>query len=180
MSEGAHPTRKRRERPTWGRDIRRARVALELTQAQLGRRMGMVGGGQAICRWEGNHSRPRPRQREALLAAMGALNPAVAAQLAAVFAAKSGPPGEPSTGGARVTGTRRAATANESPAPSPSAQPAADIALELALLRMADELDVPARRLRVSALNFLEALRAARIGIDDIHVHLAEWTARTE
>lgn len=180
MSEGARPRRKRGERPTWGRDIRRARVALELTQEQLGRRMGMSGGGQAICRWEGNHSRPRPRQRDALLAAMGALNPAVAAQLAAVFAAKSGSPGEPSTSAARATEMRRAATPNESPVPSPSVQPAADIALELALLRMADELDVPARRLRASALHFLEALRAARIGIDDVHARVAAWTARTE
>jgi hypothetical protein len=140
--------------------------------------MGLVGGGQAIYRWEGNHSRPRPRQQTALVAAIGALNPAIAAELAKLFATDPGsarPKSSAATSGGVVPQTAADNASSSAHAPG-QLDPATT--LELALLRMADELDVPPRRLRDATQRFLETLGAAHFSTEGAHRAIVEWAAR--
>lgn len=115
--------------------IRDARRSAQLTQEQLGRYMGLKG--RAVYRWECGHAVPRRRMRWLLLRQIQLHNPEAAAKLSAAFEAHT----------ARVKGLVPAPPPPALPAP---AKPSGAVALELALLAAADELDLSPRRLRAS------------------------------
>ena len=136
--------------------IRAARVASGLTQEQLGRRLGLKG--RAVYRWERDASAPRKRHRRELVTAISAVNQAAATTLATVFASEAkGRLGAPAP----------------APAPAP-AVPVIDpqITLEFAVFAMADDLDIPARRLRGGLIRFVKRLREASITLDTVQRQL--------
>jgi transcriptional regulator with XRE-family HTH domain len=137
--------------------IRNARLACGLTQVQLGRRLGLKG--RAVYRWERDDSAPRRRHRAALVTAIQAVNAAAATALAAVFASES-------KGAAAI-----------SVAPIAVAAPAIDpkLALELSIFACADELDVPARRLRSALLRLHQRWRETNLTLDVAQRYLEAW-----
>ena len=137
--------------------IRAARRAAGLTQEQLGRRLGLKG--RAVYRWENDAAAPSKRNRNALVVALQAVRPDVAAWL--------------STAIAEAEGSAPAAPAE------PAAPPIDEAAvLEYALFTMADELDLPARRVRGALKRFLENLRAGKLTLESTERRLEEWIAR--
>jgi transcriptional regulator with XRE-family HTH domain len=145
-------------RSTLAQAIRTARLASGLTQEQLGRRLGLKG--RAVYRWERDASTPRRRHRGELVTAINAVNQAAATTLATVFASD-------------VQGRRGAALAAPTPTPAP---PVIDpkLTLELAVFAMADDLDVPARRLRRGLIRLVKRMRGAGITLDAVQLHLEE------
>ena len=141
------------------RAIRDARQAARLTQEQLAARIGVKASG--IGRWERGQATPRKRNRRALIAAIRERHPSAGDQLAAAL---QGPP---------------AAT---QPAPSAVVPPPPDPAtlLQLAVFRMADELDLPPRRLRGPLLRLLTRLRRAELNIDDTRAFIEQWMREVE
>jgi transcriptional regulator with XRE-family HTH domain len=139
--------------------IRNARLACGLTQVQLGRRLDLKG--RAVYRWERDDSAPRRRHRAALVTAIQAVNPNAATALAAVFASESGSAAAPIAG-----------------APIAAAPPAIDpkLALELSVFAFADELDVPARRLRRALVRLHQRWRETNITFDVAQRYLEGWT----
>ncbi|HYQ17660.1 MAG TPA: hypothetical protein VEQ58_17930 [Polyangiaceae bacterium] len=147
---------------TLSQAIRAARVASGLTQEQLGRSVGLAG--RAVYRWECDHSAPRRRHRRGLVNAISAANPAAAAALAAAFANDT-------------KQARRAAAAAAQLAALPAAPPPVDtrLVLQLAVFALADELDVPPRRLRGALVKLLARLLDAGIALDTAQQLLREW-----
>ena len=145
------------------RAIRTARLASGLTQNQLGTRLGLKG--RAVSRWELDASAPRRRHRRELVAVISAANQAAAATLAAVIASETKP-------------ARGAATAAPAPVPEP-APPAIDpqLRLELAVFAMADELDVPAGRLRAALIKLLKRMRETNLTLDAAQLQLEQRNA---
>jgi transcriptional regulator with XRE-family HTH domain len=140
--------------------IRAARLASGLTQEQLGRRLGLKG--RAVYRWERDASAPRRRHRHELVAAISAVNQAAATALATVFANEAN--------------GRRGGALDAAPTPSVPAPPAVDpkLTLELAVFAMADELDVPARRLRGGFVGLFKRMREAGISLEMLQRRLDE------
>lgn len=140
-----------RVRPTtWGQSIKAARLAAGLTAEQLGARLGRST--SALSRWEVDRTRPPPRQQQALLREISALNRAAGEALKAVLA----PP--------------------PLAAPPPPA-PVIDVAREVerALFAFADELDVPARRARGALVKLHRRLREAKVELGQAEARLEEW-----
>lgn len=151
------------ERSTLAQAIRAARLASGLTQEQLGRRLGLKG--RAVYRWERDDSAPRGRHRRELVTAISAVNQAAATALATVFASEAkGRRGEP----------QGAPTPPPAPVP-PVIDP--KLTLELAVFTMADDLDVPARRLRAGLIRLVTRMREASISLDLLQRHLEEQSA---
>jgi transcriptional regulator with XRE-family HTH domain len=147
-------------RSTLAQAIRTARVASGLTQEQLGKRLGLKG--RAVYRWERDANAPRKRHRRELVTAINAVNQAAATTLATVFASE---------------GKSRRGTAFGAPAPAPvPTAPVIDpkLTLELAVFAMADDLDVPARRLRGGLIRLVKRMREASITLDAVQRHLEE------
>jgi transcriptional regulator with XRE-family HTH domain len=138
--------------------IRTARRAAGLTQQELGMRLGLKG--RAVYRWERDASAPAKARRKALVGAIEAVNRDAAAQLAAAFAEAIAP------------------AAAAAPAPPPTPAPlSGPLALELAIFSMADELDLPPRRLRAALMKLLERMRQANISFEVCERQLAAWSA---
>jgi transcriptional regulator with XRE-family HTH domain len=138
--------------------IRDARLAAGLTQEQLGRRLGLKG--RAIYRWERDENGPTKRNRAALIAAINAVNRQAAAKLAVAIEGEGGD----------------GAVATAAPAPQPAAPAiSAPVALELALLGMADELDLPPRRVRGSLVRLLKRLGEANLSLETTRRQLEAW-----
>ncbi len=147
-------------RSTLAEAIRTARLASGLTQEQLGRKLGLKG--RAVYRWERDASAPRRRHRGELVTAINAVNQAAATTLATVFASEA-------------QGRRSAALGAPAYSPAP-APPVIDrrLTLELAVFAMAQDLDVPARRLRSGLIKLIKQTRAASITLDAVQRHLEE------
>jgi transcriptional regulator with XRE-family HTH domain len=145
-----------------GRSIREARRAAGLTQEHLGRRLGLKG--RAIYRWERDEAAPTARHRRALVQEIQAVNPEAAAKLRAALDAR---PADAKQG-----------NIPQAPAPPP-ARSAAEV-LELAVLRMADELDLAARRVRRPLGRLLERLRASDVSLEAAQKELELWIAQAE
>jgi transcriptional regulator with XRE-family HTH domain len=146
---------------TLAQSIRRARLAAGLTQNQLGMRMGLKG--RAVSRWERDDSAPKKRYRGALVAVIRAVNTTAADELVRALAIAEGKGVMPSP-----------AAVAAAPVAAP---PNGAAALELALFRMADELDLPPRRLRGPLLRLLERLRAGNLTLESAKEHLEHWIA---
>jgi len=145
-------------RSTLAQAIRAARLASGLTQEQLGRRLGLKG--RAVYRWERDDSAPRRRHRRELVTAINAVNQSAATTLATVLASET-------------KGRRGAALTPPPIAPAP-APPVIDpqLTLTLAVFAMADELDIPARRLRGGLIRLVKRLREASIPLDTLQRQL--------
>ena len=132
--------------------IREARLAAGLTQEHLGRRLGLKG--RAIYRWERNESAPTGRHRRTLVQEIQAVNPQAAAKLKAAL-----------TPVRNAAGSNADATVPSQAALPPPPRTPAEV-IELAALKLADELDVTARRLRRPLARFIERVRIANIAIE--------------
>ena len=135
-----------------GRAIRTTRIACGLTQDQLGIRLGLRGKGQAVFRWEGGAISPRRRNLNNLIAVFKAANP----QAAAAF----------------VELVRPSKPAAPPPAPAPLTGAAA---LERAVYLAADELDLPARKVRAALLRLVKRLRAGQVTLEQSQPLLEAW-----
>jgi transcriptional regulator with XRE-family HTH domain len=140
--------------------ILNARRAVGLTQEQLGRRIGLQA--SAVYRWERDDSIPNKRNQRALVTAINAVNQDVAAKLAAALAGQG-------------------QGAKPAPAPEQAAPPlSAPVVLELAVFGMADELDLPARRIRGSLARLLKRLRESNLTLEVAQRQLELWIASAQ
>jgi DNA-binding XRE family transcriptional regulator len=129
--------------------IRSARVTVGLTQVELARRIGVKS--RAIYRWERDAATPVRRNRSALVTAIGILNPEAGKQLkAALYGEKK----------------------QEAPSAAAFAPIAPDVALDLAILSLADELDVTPRRLRAGLLRLCKQAALAGLTLDALRQSL--------
>lgn len=132
--------------------IRWARHSAGLTQEQLGLRLGLKG--RAVVRWERDYAVPSKKHREALVNALRAVKPEAAAHLEKAIA---------------IDGGQHIAAA---PAPPPIDEVAV---LESAVFTMADELDLPPRRVRQALQRAVKRLRAEKMTMDATEKRLEEW-----
>lgn len=128
-----------------------ARRSVGLTQEQLGRRVGLKG--RAVFRWERDQAVPSKKNRAALVTALRAVNPEIAARLEQAIAMDGQQP--------------------VAPAPAPPVDEVA--AIELAVFTMADELDLPPRRVRHALRRLVSRLRADKLTLDATEKRLDEW-----
>jgi transcriptional regulator with XRE-family HTH domain len=146
-----------------GQSIRSARRAAGFTQLQLGMRLGLKG--RAVYRWENNGSAPTKRHQREMLAVIGAVNSGAASTLAAAFA----------------TVRQGTALAKPEPAAAPAvAAPNPLEAFELAIFRLADDLDLPPRRLRRPLARLCERLRAANFTLEAAQRQVESWIAEQQ
>lgn len=139
-----------------GLAIREARRAAGLSQHQLGLRLGLKG--RAISRWERSDNTPTKRNLTALLTAVGAVNQAAASSLAVAMGRDQQAP---------AVASAVAAPANIEPA-----------TLELAVFSMADELDLPPRRIRGALARLLKRLQIANLSLEETRHQLDAWIAK--
>jgi transcriptional regulator with XRE-family HTH domain len=128
-----------------------AKQAAGLTQTELGLRLGLKG--RAIYRWERDDSAPTRRHHRALVAALHGLDAQLISDLTSALGSSK----------------RNARSAPVPAAPvlqAPAISPAT--AFELCLFRLADELDVPPRRVRAPLSRFLQRTRAAKLTLEAI------------
>jgi hypothetical protein len=129
----------------------------------------------AILRWEAGRSKPPPRRRPALVSAITALDPKVGAYLLAALNADAGivapgpPQLAPAAGAAGPPTTAHASTL--------AAQRST---VELLVYRMADELDLPPRRMRGALTRWLRSLRATGLSFEQTERELEAWLQRGE
>lgn len=145
-------------RSTLAQQIRNARNAAGLTQAQLGKRLGLKG--RAVYRWERDDSSPTQRHRRELVQVIRAVNPraGIVLEEAIVSARKNIDKGTP------------AASDCVSAVAPPALDPHA--ALESAVYQAADELEVPARQLRGALARLFARLRQANLTLESIEQSL--------
>jgi DNA-binding XRE family transcriptional regulator len=144
MDRSFFPRRQKKQLHPWGPFLRTARRRCGLTQGELAQKVGVSW--RSVYRWEGGRSRPRARHWEAYLRALVQLDPLVAEWLVTRLNVPL-PPGVVLPRPLRIPGV-----------------PLAAAAFDLALFRAAEELDVPAARLRRAFLQVLEV--PARDGTD--------------
>jgi DNA-binding XRE family transcriptional regulator len=143
-------------RSTIAQAIFDARRASGLTQAQLGHRLGKTG--QAVFRWEWDKVQPSLRTRRELVAVIQALQPVAAARLSVAFGFQDAPVALP-----------------------PAAAPLQGFAaLEAAVFKMSDELDLPPRRVRGALTRLARRLREASLPLEETHRLLEQWVAAAE
>ncbi len=138
--------------------IYEARRAARLTQAELAMRLGLKA--RAVGRWELGQSAPRKRHRAPLVATIRIHDAAAADQLAKALV------GDP---------PKRAPAVPPAPAP-----PDPDTVLELAVLRLADELDLPPRRVRGPLVRLLGRVAGAGFNVESARARIETWIADTD
>lgn len=154
--------------------IRAARLATHLTQKQLAARIGVKA--TAVQRWEAGRNKPPPRRRPVLASAIAALDPKVGARLQAALSLDAGIvagelPGVDPPEAPRPSATppaRAPITSSASAQPNP---------VELIVYRMADELDLPPRRMRGALTRCLRSLRATGLSLEQTERALEAWLA---
>jgi transcriptional regulator with XRE-family HTH domain len=162
-----------------GDSIREARRAVGLTQESLGQRLGLKG--RAIYRWERNETAPTGRHRPALIREIHLLNAQAGLKLQTALTTLTGKSytvvsdpvieglakQSPELGGPAILVTG-------SPQQREVIDPKQGISgqLELAILKMADELDVSPRQVRRALSRFLERLPGANITLESIRVEV--------
>jgi transcriptional regulator with XRE-family HTH domain len=132
--------------------IRSARHAARLTQDELGQRIGR--NGRAIGRWELAEFSPTRRNRAALVTAITLVDAEAGQALRAAFEAR-----------ADAAAAARASI-------SPPAPPSLDVAVQLALLTFAHELDLPPRRARSALVKLCKQLEGAGMTMDALRACL--------
>jgi transcriptional regulator with XRE-family HTH domain len=147
------------------RAIRDARLAMGLTQQQLGQYVGLKA--HAVYRWEAGFNIPRKAMRRKLLKEVELRKPEAAAQLQATFDTHL------TRGGALPA---LAAVV----APVAPAQPTGALAMELAVFAMADELDLAPRRLRAALPRLLLRMQSAGYSLESARQELDARAARDD
>jgi transcriptional regulator with XRE-family HTH domain len=146
------------------RAIRNARMAVGLTQVELGARLGLKG--RAVYRWERDASAPTKRHRRELVKAIQEVNPQAATTLEAVI------------GSPRKNVGTSAKTATDTLTPMAQAVIEPVSAFESAIYQAADQLDVPARQLRAALVPVFASLQQANLTFETagqlLERHLAE------
>ena len=145
---------------TISRAIRTARRECDLTQDQLARRLGVKG--RALSRWELGHCKPSKRHRAELLTAFQHVDPEWASWLANMMGSL-----------AQVGGATQATSEAHPSAPEVDSR----AVVELAVFTLADELDLPARRVRGPLAKLLVRLRQASLTLDGASRALDELSA---
>ena len=163
----APSTRKRHRGPgpkqkRLGQAIRKARLAASLTQAELGQKLGLQG--HTVHRWETNQSAPTPRHESEMVMKVHNVDAATALQVVFDAARSKAAP-------------EVAAQVTKQPAPPPIQ---ASGTFELAVFGLADDLDLPPRRVRRPLLRLVERLRVAHIPLDVAQQQLESWIAEQQ
>lgn len=145
--------------------LREARKQVNLTQPELGKKIGLKG--RAIYRWERGDSKPSALNRRMLLNAIGPVNQAAAAKLSEAFDVFD----KSSTG--------------EAPPSAPPAPAVVSVAVPRALLEqgvfaMADELDLPPRRVRGALSRWLRRVGEVNPAFDAARRELDEWISAAQ
>jgi transcriptional regulator with XRE-family HTH domain len=149
--------------------IRAARLSARLTQEELGSRVGLKARG--VSRWELGSSVPSRARRKLMVAAIQVVAPNAAATLAQAFATYEA-----------ERGRRRGKTpAAAVVAPPPPAPPPVDprAVLERTIFLAADELDLPARRVRGAFARAFQRLAQNGLTLAQVTTELAAWRAST-
>lgn len=147
---------------SWAQAIRTARVAVGLTQEALAARLRLKA--RAVSRWEIDRSIPTRRRRAQLVAIISEVNQEAGAALAAVFASVV---------------RQRGRYVVVAPAPVAAASPPAidaKLAFELALFALAEELDVPPRRLRGALVRWQKRCREAKVTPELAQHQIDSWS----
>lgn len=142
--------RPRAVRPPVAAHLRAARAAVHLTQAELAEQLGVKP--RAISRWERGETRPTRKNVKRLVERLAEIDAGVAMKL------------------------RTALTGEPQPASAPP--PSADALMD-AVREAADQLDVPARRVRAAFAFFLERLEAERFTLDTARATFARVDAES-
>jgi transcriptional regulator with XRE-family HTH domain len=137
-----------------GRALREARLDARLTQAQLAARLGATE--QAVLRWETARCLPRRKMRARLVEELGRLSPKAGEAMRSAVRSLDPAPVQP--------------VAAQVPAPAP---PSGEVALELGLLALAEELDVSPRKLRGALRGFLGRVGQAGFSLGSAYQALA-------
>jgi transcriptional regulator with XRE-family HTH domain len=138
-----------------GRALREARLDARLTQAQLGARLGV--GEQAGLRWETARCLPRRRMRARLVEELARLSPKAGEAMRSAVRSLDPAPVQPVA----------------APVPARPAPPSGEVALELGLLALAEELDVSPRKLREALRGFLGRVGQAGFSLGSAYQALA-------
>jgi transcriptional regulator with XRE-family HTH domain len=144
--------------------LREARRQANLTQHELGKKIGLKG--RAIYRWERDETGPSRLNQRMVLNAIGAIHPDAAAKLSAVFAAH----------GKR---SRRAPAAASQLPPTAAQHVVPRALLEHSVFSMADELDIPPRRVRSALARWLRRVGEASFSFDVVQRELDGWIGDT-
>lgn len=131
--------------------IRAARLAVGLTQEQLGHRIGVQA--QSIYRWERDATAPKRRHRTALVTAISLINAEAGTRLKAAFDPKRPQVTEPAL------------------SPPPAHVPP-DTTYDLVVLSMADHLDRSPRHVRVALLRMCDQLEHAGLTLDGLRASM--------
>jgi DNA-binding XRE family transcriptional regulator len=140
--------------------LREARHQVALTQEEFGKKIGLKD--RAVYRWERGESKPSPLNRRMLLNLLGPMNQQAAAKLKEAFA---------------TFDKSSAVEAPPSPAPVPATLPVTvpRALLEQGVFAMADELDLPPRRVRGALARWLRRIGDANPAFDAIRGELDAW-----
>jgi DNA-binding transcriptional regulator YiaG len=147
-------------RSTLGQAIRKARRTCGFTQVQLAARLDVKG--RAVYRWERGTSVPSKSHQSRLLLEISSRDQQAAEQLRPVLLSHWDAKGRP--------------TPPPAP-PAPAAPPPVDprVILERSVFVMADELDLPANRVRGSFRRLLRRLRESYTTLDAVQGDMEEW-----
>ncbi|HEY5956675.1 MAG TPA: helix-turn-helix transcriptional regulator [Polyangiaceae bacterium] len=150
-----------------GQAIRRARRLVNLTQAQLGTRLGIRA--QSVYRWENDRAAPTPRHEREIVRVIATYSADAAGALQAAIDkthAKTAP--------SALTQAPTSPTPVSPQQTTPVAVGPSD-ALQLAVFGLADDLDLPVRRVRRPLARFFDALRAVNLTFDAAGQQLNGW-----
>ncbi len=172
-----------------GLPIRNARRAAGLTQAALGQRLELKG--RAIYRWERNETAPSDRHRRVLIREIHLFDKQAALELQEAFSERTGKryaviaadftqdsvPQKPEPANP-ATNNQPFMTATEPACATVASTQSTNDVLDVAILKMADELDIAPRRARRALSRLLERLQNANFRFEDIRAELERLLAR--
>jgi transcriptional regulator with XRE-family HTH domain len=134
--------------------LREARQTTGLTQRELGQQLGLKG--RAIYRWERDDDIPSDANLRRVVQIIASLHEAAATKLSLAMATQAPAP-------------------SAAPTTTPPLAVAPRALVEHGLFSMADELDLPARRVRGALARWLRRVREAGVELDVVRRELETW-----
>jgi len=153
------PKRNQELRSKLARAVHDARVACGLTQDQLAQYLRLKA--RAVSRWELARAAPTKANRRAIVATLKMLNPTVGAQFEESLVELYQKP-------------------EATPAPPPVPPPDPRVSFELAIFAMADELDLPPRRIRGALVRLLKRLQNTGYSLETAEKQVQAWIAEAQ